>query len=198
MYQLRDQILINQEVVLEKHVHNYLGPKLILQKCRILFQVNRSALTISDAKFIDCHIHIQKPLRNFRWFHASLERCTLYGQLIGCDFGRWPSDSTSIGQVRNCNFLGATLDSCRFIDVEMESLELPGWPHYTIMNPLKHINELKSVKWPTDTRRWTALFEDNPPEISAVVMYAPAMLKELGGTEEQLKSALSNIDEVLY
>lgn len=122
MYQLRDQIITNQELVFGEDALNYLGPGLTMKNCVVSFRTTQSALIMSDVTFVDCEIKIAKPLKNFGWFNASLEKCTFHGELIGCDFGHWPEIYGENGRIHDCDFTGSILDSCRFIDVEVSSL----------------------------------------------------------------------------
>jgi hypothetical protein len=198
MYQLRDQTIELDSIVLESARVNYLGPNLVLRQCKVLVRTAARSLVITRTSFLDCDIVVKKPLRNFSFCDARLERCVVAGTFFGCDFGRWVDDvGNSDATVVSCDFSGAKLDACRFIDCDVDTLIFPLWPCFTILDPVRRCRELEQIKWPG---RINIAFESHrsaPPATRAITYYAPELTRRLGGEEEDLKDILEGLQGVV-
>ncbi len=197
MHHLHDATLENQTVELtDKREHHYLGPSLVLVGCRVVIQAPASALTVTTVRMTKCHIDVKKKLSSFRWCNAFLEECRFTGTLVGSDFGHWPEVFDPAGGIRSCDFSEARLDGCRFIGCDMNTMRLPAWPCFTILNPVARATELAAIAWPGDLRFAIDTFRVSPPTTAAITSWAPALVKELGGTEAELRAVLTSLDGV--
>src|SRR5262249_23563674 len=126
-----------------------------------------------------------------------LKGCRFTGRLTGNDFGRWP-DSPPGGGIEDCDFSGAQLDACRFLDCDVSSLRFPHWPCFTILDPVHRSSELSAVPWPGDIGLIASGFAKAPPSTVAVTYSAPALAKRRGTTPEAIRATLEQLEGVLY
>jgi len=198
---IEKQTLEDVELVLTDKENNYLGPELVLKRCRLTLRTTARCLHIvNNVQVIDCHIEVKKKLANFQsWLAAAVTGCTFTGHLVGHSFGHWPEYGVYCenGSIENCDFSGTFLDGCRFMGCDIGSIKLPKWPCFAILHPHKQRREIESVEWPGKLRFW-AVDLPNQPEITAgIVGYAPTLTKQLGCTEEELREALTRLGNVL-
>jgi len=197
MNHLQQQTLENIELVLTDKEHNYLGPDLVLKRCRVIFRTRARGLTMTKVKFLDCQFGAKKKLVSFdMWCGTELQGCTFTGRYDGNSFGHW-EDNYSNGSIQDCDFSGAILDGCQFVDCDIESIKLPVWPCFTIVNPHQHQAELESTRWPGKLEHWFGGLSWSPEQTVAVVGYAPELVKRSGGSVEELRNILKTMSGVL-
>lgn len=189
--------LEDERLELQPGVVYFLGPGLTLRNCTLVLKVSSRNLIIPEARFTHCTFDVKKELKNFNWEHALLEGCRFTGRLMGNDFGRWP-DSRPGGGIKDCDFSGAQLDACRFLDCDVNSLHLPRWPCFTILDPVRRSGELSAVQWPSDIGLIARGFAKAPPSTVAVTYLAPALAKRRDTTPEAIRATLEKLDGVLY
>jgi hypothetical protein len=198
MYQLRDRTMESESIVLKSDETNYLGPNLVLRRCQVLIRTSARGLVITRVSFFDCHIETKKPLINFSFCDARLDGCTVAGKFFGCDFGRRLDevDNPDAAAMR-CDFSSAKLDACRFIDCDVDTLTFPGWPCFTILNPLDRCDELERLEWPGRLRIAFESHRDAPPKTRAITYYVPELTRRLGGEEQELKRIIAKLEGVI-
>jgi hypothetical protein len=80
----------------------------------------------------------------------------------------------------------------------MRTIQLPKWPCFTIVDPIRHGRELLSVPWPGD---FTPVFLEGEhrdrEDTAAVTIYAPAEAKRSGATLEEFKAAVERFDFIV-
>jgi hypothetical protein len=200
-YQLEKQTITDQEIVLANEHYNILGPDLTLENCRIIFRCAHTSLIVTLTKFINCRMEIRRKLVNFQWLDAWLQGCTFTGTLRGNDFGHWPTPPIwpDMAGIQECDFSETILNLCRFIDCPIETIVLPKWPCFTILNPYQNLSRFESVKSPVDLSFLAHPYIPPPENAVAHVDHAPSFLKsrKLEGTEEDLRATLEPLDFVL-
>ncbi|HZI11843.1 MAG TPA: hypothetical protein VE153_15775 [Myxococcus sp.] len=175
----------------------FLGPNLTLRKCTLVLRVAARDLILIGPRLIDCTIHVKKELKNLRWYSAFLKGCQFTGRMTGNDFGRWPYDEhPERGGIEDCDFTGAQLDACRFIDCDLSTLKLPSWPCFTFFEPMRRKRELLAVPWPKALRITMLASLESPLETAAVTHSAAVIAKQEGVTEESLRAFLEKLDGV--
>ncbi|MCY1073553.1 hypothetical protein [Archangium lansingense] len=200
---IEDKEIANERLELtDKNSLYFLGPNLSLRNCTVILKVSARNLIIVGARFFDCTFEVRQELKNHQqWVKASLKGCRFKGRLTGCDFGHWPNYGTGWehGAIEDCDFSEARLDGCRIMGADPATLRFPRWPCFTILDPIGHAPELRSVKWPGvhgDIIPDTLL--QNPPATSALTYYAPAAARLLETTPEELKAVIEKFDCILY
>lgn len=197
MIQLRDRTLENETITLDdkKEVY-YLGHDLTLRRCSLIIKVPASALVIAKARFESCVIDIKRELKGF-WWSIALEGCVFKGHMKDCDFGNWP-DIAPGGSIQDCDFTGARLHWCRFTRCDARTLRFPAWPCFTLLEPVRRLDELKAFKWPGTLQRVVRVFSHSRMDTAAVTLDASIVAKEYDTTVEELRAALQGLSGVVY
>jgi hypothetical protein len=193
-----DRVIENERLELsDKDALYFLGQNLTLRHCTLVLRVPAQRLHVNRVKLIDCTIEVKKELKNFRWCHAFLKGCKFTGRLTGCDFGQWP-DSPEEGGIEGCDFSAAQLQGCRFIGCDVSTLRFPSWPCFTILDPVRRLDELSKVPWPGQVGILVKTLSASPPETAAVTISATVFGKRFGASEDDIKAALKKLDGVKY
>ncbi|WP_434387149.1 hypothetical protein [Melittangium boletus] len=199
----QDKELSNERLeLMDKGSLYFLGANLTLRNCALIVKVPARNLFTHDVRFIDCSVEVRQELKNYqRWVLSSLKDCRFTGRLSGCDFGRWPgyADGWEHGAIEDCDFSGARLDGCRFMGCEPTSLKYPGWPCFTILEPLRVAADLRRAEWPgsfgdivVDT------LHQQPAPTRALTLYAPEEARRFDTTPEALRAVIERFDCILY
>ncbi len=196
MNHLHDAVIEKQTIELGGKDAHYLGHGLTLQGCRLILRVSASALTVAKTRLLDCDIEVKKALLNFRWLHAYLEGCRFTGTMRGCDFGHWPEYYDPEGGIAGCDFRGATLDGCRFIGCDPNTLRFPPWPCFTILHPNRRREQLAALKWPGKVGLAMS-FDNEPPDTAAVTFSATALAKDFGATEDEIRAVATSVSDII-
>lgn len=197
MYHLQKQTIESKEIVLNGSEHNYLGPDLVLRNCSIVLRTPARALSLNSVQLIDCHIDAKKKLTNFQlWCGCVIRGCTFSGKYSGNDFGHWDSQGEG-GEIADCDFSKAILDGCRFMECDIESIEFPKWPCFTILDPSQKKLEYESVHWPGQLDLWAEVLVESPECTSALTSHAPTLAKKLKASEKEIALALKYLTHVI-
>jgi hypothetical protein len=187
---LHDRIIANQELDFVAKNPVVLGPRLAFSECVLRLATTERAFTIGACRFERCTIEARKPLENCPWNDAWLEATTFRGTFRCCSFGHDPLCYEAGGGMKDCDFRGATLDSCQFFG-EQVGTRWPVWPAIVVPAPAKSARRLTALKWPAKLGDWAAVLGDLPEEVAVLVEWAPSLIEELGGTEEKLRELLA-------
>lgn len=196
MVELRDKEIGNEQIELKGDGVCYLGPNLTLKQCRLTLRLNSRDLIIAGAKLIGCSIEVKKALVNLPWYGAYLKDCKLSGTFTGCDFGQ--PELGSQGWIEGCDLAEARLEGCRFMACDVTTLRLPSWPCFTVLEPFKRSEELKTYSWPGEMKFVVNSFSRYPPSTSAVTFSAKALAKQFKTTEEDIQAALKKVERVIF
>jgi hypothetical protein len=172
--------------------------KSTFEGCDISINCPTRGIHIDTCIFRDCTIRANKPQSDHQFFTSTFERCKFIGKFPGCEFGfRIDLHGKTRGTVADCDFREAILDLVSFNNCDMQSMKLPGWPHFTILNPVE-----------------TAARIPNPlncPELALVVSnglgmtsitkgltyHAPELLNDSLYEENQLRELLAGVKEIV-
>lgn len=195
---LEETELRNERLELDAGTIYFLGPNLTLRDCTLVLRVPARDLIIPQAQLINCTIDVKKELKNFRWEHASLKGCRFTGRMSGNDFGRWPTSEKAPGSIEGCDFSAARLDESRFVGCDINTLRLPSWPCFTILEPARRSRELNAITWPG--QMWISIkaFAEYPASIVATTYWAPSVAKWAGCSVEEIRAVLERLDGVKY
>ena len=196
MVHLQGRELRNETLDIGEKDAHFLGPDLVLRDCTVVLRTTARCLIISRTQFYGCHIVARKKLNNFRWFNAFFEGCRFSGTFRGCDFGRSADDFEPGGGIENCDFSEATLDACRVLNSDAQTIQFPPWPCFTIINPGKQASRIDALQWPGETRILAEVIASFEPETVAVTFLANDAVKRYAVSEEELRAAISQIPGV--
>lgn len=197
MIQLRDRVIENEKIYLGKDDAYYLGPNLHLKHCELELRTDARALTITKVVIEASHISAAQKLSEFQWYYSWIKECRFTGKFSGCDFGHWPEDDPSTGGIESCDFSGAILDGCRFLDCDASTLRFPKWPCFTILNPIGNLERMSAKPWPARTGVILKTFSTYPPRAAAVSWIAPEIVKRFGSSLEEFRAFLEEFDNVI-
>jgi hypothetical protein len=206
---LGNVIIENKEIenerleLTDKTAHYFLGPNLTLKNCILVLKVSARRLFFDGARFINCTFEVKQELKNHQqWLTASLKGCRFKGRLSGCDFGHGPEYGSDPeyqqGSIEDCDFSEARLDGCRIMGSDPATLRFPKWPCFTLLDPIRHAPELRSVTWPGRFGR--IVIEDlhnRPPSTRAITYYAPSLEKLHATPSDELRAVIKQFDCIL-
>lgn len=194
---IRDQSLVGDTLVLaEGHCRALI--KSTLSGGILKFAQPKEAAGIVMSELKDCLVDAVKPQRDSNFFLARFINCQFHGVFSGIDFGQLGSGEAmeDYGTVEGCDFSRATLDSCRFFNVDMSTQRLPGWPHVVVPKPSQRSLDVAKFDWPGKLGLYMKICTDKPPSLSATVLHAPALSRLLDCTEEQIRDAFERFGGV--
>ena len=194
---IENRVIENERIEINAGDIGFLGPNLTLQNCTLVLRVATRNLILIAPRLINCTIEVKKELKNLRWCSAFLKGCRFTGAMTGSDFGRWPYDETERGGIEDCDFTGARLDACRFIDCDPKTLKFPSWPCFTILDPMRRLDEILAAPWPKATRVLVNTLASSPPQTVAVTDSATVIAKRTGTTPEALRAVLDTLPGVI-
>lgn len=146
MFQIEGQSIHEQEFLFSSGQVNHLGPELEFIDFELGFNLLSDELVMNQVRFEGCRLSFQRPLFDFRWASTNLSNCKFFGNLVRNDFGtrirriEW-------GKCIECDFSDAILDGCSFFNVDMNRIQLPAWPCFTVRSPMDHLPELLSSRY---------------------------------------------------
>jgi hypothetical protein len=146
-----------------------------------------------------CSIDAVKPQRDHDFFFARFINCRFHGVFSGIDFGRSHNVERDgdFGRVEGCDFTDATLDGCRFFNVDAASLRLPRWPHVVLLDFAQRAADVAAMKWPGQLGNYMSVCADQPVSLRVVVIHIPSIAKLMACTEEQAKEAFEKFGGVV-
>ena len=195
---LEETEIENERLELNAGTIYFLGPNLTLRNCTLVLRVPVRDLIIPQAQFINCTIDIKKELKNLRWEHATIKGCRFTGRLSGNDFGRWPYSLKAPGSIEDCDFTEARLDGCRFVGCDINTIRLPSWPCFTILDPVRRSRELNAITWPGLMGVGIKGFAEYPESTAAITDWAPGVARWAGCTEAEIRAVIEQLDGVYY
>jgi hypothetical protein len=197
MTQLRNQVAEGLDLTLNDQEANVLGPDLTIRGSRLSLQLNPRMLTLLGVRFLDCDITAKRALRTFLWHSALLEDCRFHGTFVGNDFGLRTDGYSEGGGVTRCDFSDAILDGCRFFGCDLMTIVLPQWPCFTLLNPRVHFDQMVGLEWPGQLGTWARSYSFSPPTTLASTEFAPTLMKRYEVSEEELRTAISRLGNLL-
>lgn len=128
-----------------------------------------------------------KRQRDYPLFQARFVNCRFYGVFSGIDFGHKDDVEfrEDFGTIEGCDFTDATLEGCRFFNVDMSTLHLPAWPHAVLLEPHRRSADVGRFDWPGLLGKYMEIKE--PESVKAVVMHVPSLARLVQCTEEEIK-----------
>lgn len=155
---------------------------------------SKGAASILLTTVKDSEVIAVKRQRDYRLYRARFVRCEFHGTFSGIDFGR--ADDTELhgdfGGAEDCDFREATLDGCRFFNVDVSTLRFPTWPHVVLFDFVGRAQDVATVAWPGELGRYMRICADQPESVKALVVHVPSFAKLVACTEEQVREAFEN------
>ncbi len=191
---IREQKLAHETVVLsEKECHGLVSSMFVSGTLR-LAQTKYSP-AIVQSSVIDSDVVAVRRQKDYRFFKARFVDCRFHGVFSGIDFGRSHSIEVDgdFGAVEGCDFTDATLDGCRFFNVEASTLRFPAWPHVVLHDFAKRAQDVAAVAWPGKLGQYMRICADQPESVKVSVIHVPSVAKLVACTDEQVRDALEKV-----
>jgi len=170
--------------------------------CHITLNMHRGNPGIYDAQLQNCLIEAKRKMMHGRFFGSNYVGCRFKGKFLGFDFGRspWPNPIGNLdqfGELIDCDFTEATLDLCRFFQVDIGCQRFAVWPQFVIPFDRDLAASQRVQIWPGKFARYLGLMKDEDPALSASTGTCADFQKRYEITEEELVQALDDIGGVL-
>jgi hypothetical protein len=196
----KDREIVGERLELPKGALYWLGPNLTLRNCTLVISVASRWLTLMSGQLIDCTIQAKGELKNKRWARMNFKGCRFKGRFMGNDFGFREDDLDKwrLGGIEDCDFSEARLDACRFYNCDMKTIQLPRWPCFTLLDPVRRAAELARAEWPGGFG--PVVIESLAEEEASVVAltyHAPSVAERLDTTAEALRAVLERLPGVV-
>ena len=177
-----------------------------LERCRVVISVKAGGPSIYRSRLIDCTIEVKRKMRDTRlpkFFDSDYVRCKFKGHFSGVDFGRspWPDPLTGEldkhGDLIDCDFTEATLDLCRFFNVDITRQKFAPWPQFVISMEQYRKAAAMERGWPGKLGIHISGRLKENPQLSAVTGTKSDFMKRYAVTEEELEQSLQAMDGVI-
>lgn len=170
--------------------------------CHIVLNMHRGSPGIYNAQLQNCLIEAKRKMMHGRFFGSDYIGCRFKGKFQGMDFGRspWPDpfgNFDQFGELTNCDFTKATLDLCRFFQIDPHRQRFAGWPQFIIPFDREMKASQRDQVWPGKFARYLGLMKDEDTALSASSGTSTDFQKRYEITEEDLLRALDDIGGVI-
>lgn len=182
---------IDDDIRLSNAIINSLGPELYLENCTVESACEQRALFICGLKMVGGKFSQMIPLTNFQFEQAYFSNVKFNGNFIGCDFGDWENPERPL--VEECDFTDATLDGCRFLNCDVQKINLPKWPCFTLLNPAAARSVVLARQWPSKVGLVLDIYTDNDPECVAISGNAQRLAEKNALTLDDFRQLLMTL-----
>lgn len=195
---IRDQSLVDGTVVLSENDCRGLVDCTFASGTLRLAQ-SKGRPVIVHSTITDSDVVAVKRQRDYPLFDARFIGCTFFGTYSGIDFGHSDrrDDHGDFGCVERCDFTQATLDGCRFFNVDVSTLRLPRWPHVVIEEPHTRAADVRAMSWPGHLGEYMDICTNKPSSLKASVIHVPTLVHQVRCTESEAREAFEKFGRVL-
>jgi hypothetical protein len=191
--QVRNQSLIDESVVLsEDACCGILDSTLLRCTLNLSQKTSRLPIAIVGTSVVDSDIKAVTRQKNDRLFWAHFINCRFSGVFSGIDFGRSHNVERDgdFGAVEHCDFSAATLDGCRFFNVEPSTLIFPSKGHAVLIDLHKRAGDVAGMSWPGQLGKYMEIAADMPPSLRAQVLHIPSLARLVKCSQDEVREAL--------
>lgn len=194
---LRHVIIENETLILKGKMNVFIGLDSNINNSIIEISIPTKRLSFAGSTFNNSKIILKKPLINMRWLYEKFFNCSFEGHFCGNDFGNWLTDEDRNGTVKDCDFSGANLDGCRFMNVDFSTIIFPKFPCFTIVNPVQNIDSI--VHLHPYFQHLKRMFEGWLPDFTSAISYNAEMSEKdyIGNDLIGFKEIISKIDFII-
>lgn len=144
---LRDIIINDQKIVLKAGHHKVTLYDVEFKNCEVIFNDVSKNIIVGGVIFNQSKLIFKKKFINKQWTRSRILNCTITGNLIGNDFGGFPDDFYPTTEnyhavFENNDLSNCILDGIRFFKVDFNTIKLPKWPNFILLNPIKNGNKI--------------------------------------------------------
>lgn len=195
---IRNQHLVGETVILsDKQCAGLVDSTLTSGTLKLAQSKGRPILLHSTLK--DSDVIAAKPQKSYQLLEARFINCRFHGVFSGVDFGRahYVERDGDFGGIEGCDFTDATLDGCRFVNVDVSTSRLPSWPHVVIIDPHKRAADVAAMHWPGQLGLYMHGSTNRPESFKATVLHVPSLARLVKCTEEEVRTAFEKFGGLL-
>lgn len=194
--EIRAQHLLGETVILsEKDCRGLRDSTLTSGTLKLAQRSSKWPIIIVRSTVKDSEVIAVKDQKGDRLFQARFINCRFHGLFSGVDFGS--TDRSQLGEdfggAEGCDFTDATLDGCRFFNVDASTLRFPAWPHVVLHDFAKRTQDVVAATWPRRLGQYMRVCADQPESMRVSVIHVPSVAKLVGCTEQQVREAFEKI-----
>lgn len=197
---IRNQALVNETVVLsEDKCHGLVDSTLSFCVIQLAQKSARTPVVILRTVITDSEVIAVSRQKEDRFFKARFTNCRFSGVFSGIDFGRSHNVERDgdFGAVEHCDFSAATLDGCRFFNVDPSELTFPRKNHAVLIDLRERAGDVAGMSWPGLLGQYFELAADMPPSLRIQVMHIPSLARLVKCSQEEVLEALKRFGGVL-
>jgi hypothetical protein len=195
MVQFRDTLLTGKDIEFNNTDMHFLGPNLILKDCNLIIKSKKKGFGVVGFEMTGGSFEIKSNLSDIQFDQAKFEGVKFLGCFSGIDFGWY--DSSEPGWIKNCDFTGATLDACRFLNTDMATIALPRWPMFSIPDPVRIASWVRARKWPSNLETVLEIASDVESGCSASVDNAQMLADADGVSLAEMRALLDPVPGIV-
>ncbi|SFG89896.1 hypothetical protein SAMN05518865_1222 [Duganella sp. CF458] len=188
---MQNKIVSGEVIELEQNSVSLLGPNLELLNCSVVSRTAAKGISLRGLNMAGGTFTQQVRLSDFHFHNAHFQNVKFRGEFWGCDFGDWDDQAKS--SITNCDFSDSMMHGCRFLNSDMKSIKLPGWPHFCIFNPADAREFVLETNWPGDLDVTLDVYTDVDPECQAIVSNAEILAADNGILVDDLRRLLEQV-----
>lgn len=195
---IRNQHLVGETVILsDRQCAGLVDSTLTSGTLKLAQSKGRPVLlhcTLTDSDVIAA-----RPQKTYQLLETRFIKCRFHGVFSGVDFGRAHDvrREGDFGGVEGCDFTDATVDGCRFVNVDVSTLRLPRWPHVVIIDPYKRAADVVSMQWPGELGSYMRGCTHRPESFKATVLHVPSLVSLVKCTEDEIRTAFEKFGGLL-
>jgi len=171
-----------------------------LEGCNILIDSPNGVDGFLDCQLDDCVIEVNKKRKRSVFFGSEFKNCTFKGGIKDADFGRSRPDHpvfekfNRLGSIVDCDFTQATLDMCRFFEVDLSRQKFAPWPQFVVPHERRLAAAKLQKSWPGKIGLYLAVAaQDQRTTLSGVTGTVAYFKKHYAVTEDELRHVLDEL-----
>jgi hypothetical protein len=176
---MSDRIERRGEVITGEALHlraNDLIFECRLVDCQLRIDHPRDA-TLFSSTFVNTTLQV-KGTSTESWKGCFFDSCTFEGKYYSCLFGNASDQCPLTSGLRNCDFTGASLHLCEFLNCASDDLRLPSWPHITVCHPRQNADDFADLISDPVLARIHGAMEITSPRVIAVTYQLPSYVQK--------------------
>lgn len=191
---MRDKIIRGEVIELKEDVVTTLGPRLELHDCIVRSYADGRGVIFAGLAMNGGVFEQRVRMSDFHFGKTSFNGVRFEGEYFGCDFGDW--DDVDHPRIADCDFQGALMHGCRFLNCDMARIVTPRWPSFRLNHPARARSFVMSRVWPEGVGLLLDIYTDEDPECVANISDAQILADEKKMPLSELRSILEAIPGV--
>lgn len=191
-----NETLVGETINIDAQDDMIIGPGAVLNECLVVSRATEKYLRIVNSTMSGGMFFTKVRLMNHRWHRIKLYGVTFKGKFVGNDFGRLGGVYDNLGDIRDCNFVDASVHLCRFFQCDLSTMSFAP-NHVVIQHTRSAQDELTSLSWPSEVAGLVRIFAEDYEELSFYVFDISVLAKDKKLSEAQVREAFGRLDDAV-